>query len=63
MLGKIVAYLPSTIVPILVNFVLVFIYAGYMEPGEYGVYNVYLNSISLLYAVTHSFLQSAALRF
>lgn len=63
MLGIIVAYLPSTVVPILVNFVLVFLYAGCMDPGEYGVYNVYLNSISILYAVTHSFLQSAALRF
>lgn len=63
MLGKILAYLPSTVVPILVNFVLVFLYAGSMDPGEYGAYNVYLNSISILYAVTHSFLQSAALRF
>ena len=63
MLRKIVAYLPSTVVPILLNFALVFIYAGCMAPSEYGVYSVYLNSISLIYAVALSFLQSAALRF
>lgn len=63
MLRKIAAYLPSTVIPILVNFVLVFIYASCMEPGPYGVYNVYLNSISIIYALAQSFLQSSALRF
>lgn len=63
MIKKIVAYLPSTVIPILVNFVLVFIYAGRMSPADYGVYNVYLNSISIIYSVSLSFLQSASFRF
>ena len=48
MLKKIIAYLPSTVIPILVNFVLVFIYARQMSPADYGIYNVYLNSISII---------------
>lgn len=63
MLKKIMAYLPSTVIPIFINFILVFIYAGKMSPAEYGIYNVYLNSISIIYAVALSFLQSSAFRF
>lgn len=63
MLKKIIAYLPSTVIPIFINFILVFIYAGQMEPVEYGIYNVYLNSISIIYAIALSFLQSSAFRF
>ncbi len=63
MLNKIITYLPSTVIPIIVNFILVFIYAKEMDPAEYGIYSVYLNSISLIYAVALSFLQSSAFRF
>lgn len=63
MIRKILSYLPSTITPLLVNFVLVFIYAGKMSPADYGIYNVYLNSISLIYAVALSFLNSSSFRF
>jgi O-antigen/teichoic acid export membrane protein len=63
MLKKIAIYIPSVLVPMIVNFVLVILFARYLEPEEYGLMNIYLNTISLVYAFGLSFLQSAAFRF
>lgn len=63
MLKKIVKYIPGVAVPILINFVLTMLYAAYLNPSEYGLLNIYLNTIQIIYSLTLSVFQTAALRF
>ena len=63
MIKRIMSYIPAVGVPIVINFVLMYLYSGSMDPAEYGVLNIYMNTISLLYSLFLSFFQSAALRF
>lgn len=63
MVKRIVSYIPAVGIPILINFALMYLYSNSMSPSEYGVLNIYLNTISLLYSLFLSFLQSSALRF
>lgn len=39
------------------------LYAKVLSPGEYGILNIYLNTIQILYAMTLSVFQNASLRF
>lgn len=63
MLKKIINYVPGVAVPMLINFLLTMLYAGYLEPGEYGILNVYLTTILMVYSVTLNVFQTACLRF
>lgn len=63
MLKKIIKYIPGVAIPMAINFILTLLYAGYLEPGEYGVLNIYLNTIQIIYAATVSIFQNASLRF
>lgn len=63
MLKKIIKYIPGVAVPILINFVLTMLYAAYLSPSEYGLLNIYLNTIQIIYSLTLSVFQTAALRF
>ena len=63
MIKRIITYIPSVFVPMVLNFILVFIYADVLTPNEYGILNIYLNTISFVYAIVLSFLQSASYRF
>lgn len=63
MIKKTLMYIPSVAIPILINVILVFLYAKYLEPNEYGTLNIYLNTINILYSALLSFIQSAAFRF
>lgn len=63
MIKKIIGFAPGVIVPMALNFMLTFLYARYLEPGEYGVFNIYLNTIQIVYALTLSLFQTAALRY
>lgn len=63
MLRKIISYIPGVAVPMLINFLLTMLYAGYLAPGEYGMLNVYLTTILMVYSVTLNVFQTACLRF
>ena len=63
MLKKIIKYIPGVAVPILINFLLTMLYAAYLSPSEYGLLNIYLNTIQIIYSLTLSVFQTAALRF
>ena len=63
MLRKIINYIPGVAVPMLINFLLTMLYAGYLEPGEYGMLNIYLTTILMVYSVTLNVFQTACLRF
>lgn len=63
MIRKIASFLPSIVIPIAINFVLILIYARLLSPAEYGEYSIYISSIGVLYALTAGFLQAAAFRF
>ena len=63
MIKKILSFSPGVIVPMLFNFVLTILYARLLVPSEYGILNIYLNSIQIVYALTLSIFQTASLRF
>lgn len=63
MIKKIMAYVPSVAIPILVNILLVFLYARCLKPEEYGMLNIVLNTINIIYSLVMSFIQSASFRF
>lgn len=63
MLKKIIRYIPGVAVPMVINFALTLLYARYLDPGEYGVLNIYLNTVQIIYAATTSVFQNASLRF
>lgn len=63
MIKKIATYIPSVALPMLLNFVLAYLYADLLTPEEYGIFSIYLNTISFVYAIVLSFLQSASYRF
>ena len=63
MLKKIIKYIPGVAIPMVINFILTLLYAGYLEPGEYGILSIYLNTIQIIYAATVSIFQNASLRF
>ena len=63
MLKKIMYYVPSVVVPLLINVVILFLYGRYLPPDEYGLMNIYSTTISLLYSFGLAFVQTAALRF
>lgn len=63
MIKKIINYVPSIIVPLIINFLLILFYAQRMSPEEYGLMNIYMNTIALLYALSLSSFQSSSFRF
>lgn len=63
MIKKIIQFVPGVAVPMVTNFVLTMLYAAYLEPGQYGILNVYLNTIQIVYAISTSVFQNASLRF
>lgn len=63
MIKKIIGYIPGIAVPMLINFLITMLYAGWLEPGEYGILNVYLTTILIVYSVTLNVFQTASLRF
>lgn len=62
MFKKLIRFSPGVALPMVLNFLLTILYASYLEPSEYGVLNLYLNTIQILYAVTLSVFQNASLR-
>lgn len=63
MIKKIMVYVPSVAIPVLVNVLLVFLYARCLMPEEYGMLNIVLNTINIIYSLALSFVQSASFRF
>ena len=63
MLRKLIKYVPGIIIPLIVNFILMMLYAVYLSPAEYGMLNINLNTIQVMYSLTLSVFQTAALRF
>jgi O-antigen/teichoic acid export membrane protein len=63
MLKKLILYIPSVAVPMVVNVVMVYLYAKHLKPENYGILNLYLNTINIIYAAVLSFIQTAAFRF
>lgn len=63
MIKNIARYIPSIAFPILINFIIMYFNANILTPEEFGLYNIYLNSINLIYALIISYLQQAAFRF
>ena len=63
MIKKVSNYIPSIILPMLVNVLLLYLYGKYLSPEEYGKFNIYFNTVNLIYALTLSFVQTAAFRF
>lgn len=63
MIRKILSFVPGVIVPMGINFLLTILYAQFLSPGEYGILNIYLNSILIVYAISGSVFQTASLRF
>ena len=62
MLKRIFGYLPGVAIPMMINFILTTLYATYLAPGEYGILNIYLNSIQIVFALTLSVFQNSSLR-
>lgn len=63
MIKKILKFVPGVAIPMGINFLLVILYAGFLTPGQYGILNVYLNTIQIVYALTSSIFQTASLRY
>ena len=63
MIKKILSFIPGVIIPMGINFLLTILYAKFLSPGQYGILNIYLNSIQIVYAVSASVFQTASLRF
>ena len=63
MLKKIINYVPGVAAPMIINFLLTMLYAGGLQPGEYGILNIYLTTILMVYSVTLNVFQTACLRF
>lgn len=42
MIKRIMSYIPAVGVPIVINFVLMYLYSSSMDPAEYGVLNIYI---------------------
>lgn len=63
MIKKMVRFVPGVFIPMGFNFILTILYAKVLSPGEYGILNIYLNTIQILYAMTLSVFQNASLRF
>ena len=62
MIKRIFGYLPGVAIPMMINFILTTLYATYLAPGEYGILNIYLNSIQIVFALTLSVFQNSSLR-
>lgn len=63
MIKKILGFVPGVIIPMGINFLLTILYAKFLSPGQYGILNIYLNSIQIIYAVSASVFQTASLRY
>lgn len=63
MLKKIIKYSPGIVIPLVINFLLTLLYASYLKPSQYGMLNIYLNTIHIVYSLTLSIFQTASLRF
>ena len=63
MLKKIIKYIPGVAVPMGINFLLTMLYARYLSPGQYGILNIYLTTILIVYSFTLNIFQTACLRF
>lgn len=63
MIKKIIRYSPGIVIPLIINFLLTLLYASYLKPSQYGMLNIYLNTIHIIYSLTLSIFQNASLRF
>lgn len=63
MFKKIMRFVPGVGIPMLINFILTFLYARFLDPGQYGILNLYLNTIQIVYALSNSIFQTASLRY
>ena len=63
MLKKILYYVPSMVVPIIINLIIIILCGRWLSPAEYGVMSIYTTTITLIYSFGLSFIQSAGLRF
>jgi len=62
-LKHILYYVPSMVVPIIINLIIIVLCGIWLPPAEYGVMSIYTTTITLLYSFGLSFVQSSALRF
>lgn len=56
-------YIPSVLIPMLINVIYLLLNTNYLSAAEYGIYSINLNTINLLYSVLLSFIQTASFRF
>jgi len=63
MFKKIIYYVPSMVVPIIINLIIIVLCGRWLSPSEYGLMSIYSTTITLLYSFGLSFIQSAGLRF
>lgn len=63
MLVKIMQYIPSIVVPLVINLALTLLYSQHLSPSDFGNFSLYVTTISLLTATFFNFLISSTLRF
>lgn len=60
---KILYYVPSVVVPVVINLIIIVLCGIYLPPAEYGIMSIYTTTITLLYSLGLAFIQNSALRF
>ncbi|UPK49060.1 polysaccharide biosynthesis C-terminal domain-containing protein [Bacillus sp. H8-1] len=63
MIKMILSYLPSVVVPTLVSLFTTILYGNYMNPEDYGEYNIFITTISIIYTLLFSFVATSSLRY
>ena len=63
MIKKVLYYVPSMVVPLALNIVILFFCGRWLCPAEYGLMSIYTTTITTLYSLGMSFMQNSALRF
>ncbi|MPM58967.1 hypothetical protein SDC9_105802 [bioreactor metagenome] len=60
---SIIKYIPSVIIPTIFSIINIFIYGNYLTKDEYGKYNLYNTTISIIDVVFFSFITLSIIRF
>lgn len=63
MIRIILSYLPSVVVPTVVSLFTTILYGNYMKPEDYGEYNIFITTISIIYTLLFSFIATSSLRY
>jgi len=62
MIKLIIKYLPSVVVPTICSSLIMILYGNYLSPADFGEYNLFLTTVTLINAVLFSFVQTSVLR-